>query len=262
MHSALYTGLVRHRRFRPRAHAFAYRLFMLYIDLDEVDVLFRGRLLWSAHRPALAWWRRADFLGDPAVPLREAICELVQRESGTRPTGPIRMLTHLRYFGYSFNPVTFYYCFDSTGTRVDTIVAEITNTPWKERHAYVLSERRNLGRGALKRYQFDKGFHVSPFIDMSVSYDWRFTPPGERLAVHMRDLQNGHALFDATLRLTRRPLTSAQMAMSLALFPFMTLKVIGAIYWQALQLWWKGTPLYDHPKHRPPASIAQEEISR
>jgi len=259
MHSALYTGEVRHRRFRPRLHSFSYRLFMLYLDLDEVSTVFRGRWLWSARGPALCWWRRADFLGDPAVPLSVSVRDLVQQHTGRRPDGPIRMLTHLRYFGYSFNPVTFYYCFDAADGRVRTIVAEITNTPWKERHAYVLDERKELGRGALKHYRFDKDFHVSPFIDMTVSYDWRFTPPGERLAVHMRDLEDGCKIFDATLRLERKPLTTSQMTRSLVMFPLMTLKVIGAIYWQALRLWWKGTPFHPHPRHRGAATPARQE---
>lgn len=291
MHSALYTGWVRHRRFGPRPHRFSYRLFMLYLDLDEIDDAFHGRWLWSARRPALAWWRRADYLGDARLPLREAVAELVQRETGTRPAGPIRMLTHLRYFGFCFNPVTFYYCFDRSGSRLETIVAEITNTPWNERHAYVLGEPMNQGRGPARRYRFDKSFHVSPFIGMAVTYDWRFTDPGEMLAVHMRDLQGGDSsaeestattlregqsgsagsrtgaghdarlLFDATLRLERRPLTAPNLATALCLFPLMTLKVIVAIYWQALRLWIRRTPFHAHPAPRATGHAGQQEIT-
>lgn len=158
MHSCLYDGWVRHRRFAPRAHAFRYRLFMAYLDLTELDRVFRGRWFWSTRRPALAWFRRADYLGDPSVPLDQAVRDCVERNTGVRPRGPIRLLTHLRYFGYVFNPVSFYYCFDTADTRVETIVAEITNTPWGERHAYVLSAR---GEQPL-RFRFGKAFHVSP----------------------------------------------------------------------------------------------------
>jgi DUF1365 family protein len=138
MHSAIYTGRLRHRRFAPREHSFEYRLFMMYVDLAELDQVFRNRWLWSVKRPSLAWLRRADYLGDASVSLDQAVRDRVETETGERPTGPIRMLTHLRYFGVGFNPVTIYYCFDRADTHVETVVAEITNTPWNERHAYVL----------------------------------------------------------------------------------------------------------------------------
>lgn len=177
MHSALYTGQIRHRRFAPCGHAFAYRLCMVWLDLAELDTVFRGRWLWSATRPTFAWLRRADYLGDPQLPLDQAVRDLVERETGTQPSGPIRLLTHLRTFGICFNPVSFYYCYDATDSRVETIVAEITNTPWKERHAYVLTDQLNESQSMAKRYRFDKVFHISPFIDMAITYDWRFTPP-------------------------------------------------------------------------------------
>jgi uncharacterized protein len=154
MHSALYLGRVRHRRFAPREHAFEYRLFMVYLDLTELDRVFRGRWLWSTRRPALARLRRADCLGAAALPLDQAVRDCVERETGIRPSGPIRMLAHLRYFGFCFNPATFYYCFDAAGARLETVVVEITNTPWNERHAYVLPESRNEGHGSARRYRF------------------------------------------------------------------------------------------------------------
>ncbi len=251
MHSALYIGLVRHRRFAPRGHAFLYRLFMAWLDLDELDTVFRGRWLWSTKRPALCWLRRTDYLGDPNVPLEKAVRDLVERETGIRPSGPIRLLTHLRTFGYCFNPVSFYYCFNAADTRVETIVAEITNTPWKERHAYVLSDRLNEGKGSFKRYRFDKAFHVSPFIDMDIAYDWHFNTPGDTLAVHMKDFKAGAKLFDATLHLERREIGASSLAQALVAFPFMTLKVIAAIHWQALRLWLKRVPFHAHPKKLP-----------
>lgn len=220
---------------------------MMYLDLAELDTVFRGRWLWSTRRPALAWFRRADYLGDPAVPLDTAVRDLVQRETGRRPVGPIGLLTHLRYAGYCFNPVTFYYCYDECGGSVTDIVAEITNTPWKERHAYVLAREADLGRGATHRYCFDKRFHVSPFIGMAIRYDWRFSTPGETLAVHMRDLAGDEQVFDATLALERRPVTGLNLARTLATFPAMTLKVIVAIYWQALRLALKRAPFHAHP---------------
>ena len=251
MHSALYTGRLRHRRFAPRTHAFTYDLAMIWLDLAELDTVFRGRWLWSARRPALAWLRRADYLGDPAVPLEQAVRDRVERETGSRPLGPIRLLTHLRTFGHCFNPVSFYYCYDAAGERLEVIVAEITNTPWNERHSYVLpAGKSNAARQRTLCFRFGKSFHVSPFMPMEVDYDWRFTTPGARLAVHMVNRRAGETLFDATLALERREITAASLAGALARFPFATLRVLGAIYWQALALWAKRVPFHVHPSKR------------
>ena len=140
--SCLYEGSVRHRRHGTPRDELHYRMFMVYLDLDELPECFDGRLLWSARRPALAWFRRADHLGDPRTPLAEAVRELVAERTGTRPEGPIRLLTHLRYFGHCFNPVSFYYCYDATGEQLSAVVAHVTNTPWGERHSYVLPVAR------------------------------------------------------------------------------------------------------------------------
>ena len=129
MHSAIYHGSLRHRRFAPRPHVFGYPLFMVYLDLAELDTVFKGHWLWSTRRAAPARFVRADHLGDPAQPLDQAVRDLVESRGGQRPLGPIRLLTHLRYFGYAFNPVSFYYCFDAAGERVECIVAEVNNTP-------------------------------------------------------------------------------------------------------------------------------------
>jgi DUF1365 family protein len=220
---------------------------MVYLDLAELDEVFRGRWLWSTRGPACAWFRRADYLGNPEVPLDQAVRDRVEAETGRRPTGPIRLLTHLRYFGVCFNPVSFYYCFDTTGEHLEAIVAEITNTPWNERHAYVLSASIADDSRRVRQFRLDKRFHVSPFMEMELEYDWRFSPPGETLLVHMRNLQQATLLFDATLTLERRAMSTANLARVLAVFPLMTARVLGAIYFQALQLWLKRIPVHDHP---------------
>ncbi len=247
MESCIYEGTVRHRRFTPAAHGYTYRLFMMYLDLDELPELFRGRWLWSSERPAPARFRRRDHLGDPAQPLSEAVRDLVAQTCGRRPEGPIRLLTHLRYFGYGFNPVSFYYCFDREGRRVETVVAEVNNTPWGEQHPYVLGEALNEAGPGRKRYRFAKAFHVSPFMDMDVQYDWRFVDPDRRLTIHMDNWQRGARFFDATMTLARTEITGPSLARVLAQYPVMTAKVIGAIYWNALRLWLKRVPLHTHP---------------
>lgn len=244
MNSGLYIGDVRHRRLQPRPHAFRYRLFMVYLDLGELERVFKGRWLWSTRGPALAWFRRADHFGDPEQPLDACVRDRVQQETGRRPEGPIRLLTHLRYFGYCFNPISVYYCFDAGGERVETVVAEVTNTPWGERCCYVLDTTEP------PPYRFAKRMHVSPFMPLDLGYVWRSTAPGERLGIRMDVCAGPHPLFNATLSLRRRPISTAALAGTLLRFPFMTLKVIAAIHWEALRLWWKGIPYVPHPPDR------------
>jgi len=246
MRSCLYEGRVSHRRFTPREHAFEYRLFMVYLDLSELGTVFRGRWLWSTAGPAVARFARADHLGDPGVPLDQAVRDLVESRTNVRPPGPIRLLTHLRYFGYCFNPASFYYCFDETGDQLQAIVVEVNNTPWGERHCYVLT-CDGAGEGGHVRFARGKEFHVSPFMPMDIDYDWRFGVPGRKLAVHMQNMRDGDKVFDATLSLEQRPVSGANLASVLVRFPFMTARVIAAIYWQAFRLLMKRTPLYTHP---------------
>lgn len=247
MHSCLYVGQVKHRRYSPAPHAFRYGLFMLYLDLEELPELFGNRWLWSTTRPAIARFRRDDHLGDKRLDLATAVRGFVKQETGIDLEGPIRLLTHLRYFGYGFNPVSFYYCFDTRGENIEVIVAEVNNTPWGEKHCYILPESRNQGSADRKRYILDKRFHVSPFMDMNIDYDWRFTVPARSLSVHMKNYQQEVPLFDATLSLKRRPINGVNLAGVLISYPFMTAKVVVAIYYQALCLWLKQVPLYPHP---------------
>ncbi len=252
MNSAVYQGWVEHHRRVPRRHRFRYRIYLMYLDLAELPALFDGRWLWSARRPALAWFRREDHLGDPGQPLDEAVRGLVEHETGTRPDGPVRLLTHLRYLGYCMNPVSFYYCFDAADETLQFVVAEVSNTPWGERHCYVLDCRGHPAPGGRHRFEFEKRFHVSPFMPMEQRYRWTFSTPGESLDVHMDNRERGRRTFTAAMRLARRPVTGPALARVLARHPLMTAKVVGAIYWQALKLWLKGVPFHTHPKHLHP----------
>jgi DUF1365 family protein len=248
--SAVYEGSVKHRRHLPRPHAFGYRMAQLYLDLDEVEEIFARRWLWSSSRRNVAEFRRADFLGPHALSLTEAVRARIYTSTGMRSEGPIRLLTHLRYFGYIFNPVSFYYCYSNDGVTLEHIVAEITNTPWRERHAYVLATTAALRRGRAWHWEFQKAFHVSPFLPMARDYRWTFTSPGDDLHVHM-SVRSADALeFDAALALQRRPLNAWSLARVLWRYPMMTGQVIAAIHWQALRLWLKGTPVHDHPPLR------------
>lgn len=245
--SAIYEGVVRHRRWGPHPHAFSYRMAQLYLDLDEVDRIFDQHWLWSSRRRNVAEFRRSDYLGPTNLPLADAVRQRVEQATGKQPKGPIRLLTHVRYVGVMFNPVTFYYCFAADGMSLECIVAEITNTPWKERHAYVLPMDTAQSRGRALQWSFPKTFHVSPFMPMEREYDWRFTVPSNDLHVHMNVNREGNREFDATLFLQRRPLNSASLARVLWRYPLMTTQVVGAIHWQALRLWLKRNPVHDHP---------------
>ena len=160
--SAIYEGRVRHRRHLPHPHAFEQRLFQLYLDLDELPRLFDGRWLWSLEHANLAQVRRSDYFGDPRVPLAQAVRDRVESETGRRPTGPIRLLTHGRYFGLRMNPVSFYYGFADGGATLEWVLAEITNTPWGERHAYLLPVAAATASPGGLSWDFDKQFHVRP----------------------------------------------------------------------------------------------------
>lgn len=248
MNSCVYRGTLEHRRRTPVPHAFRYRLFMLYLDLAELTDVFKGRWAWSTSRPALARFRREDYFGDPQVPLDTAVRDFVAARLGRRPAGPIRLLTNLRYFGYIQNPVSFYYCFDASGASVEATVAEITNTPWGERHAYLVESTPGSAR---HRAALTKTFHVSPFMPMDQQYVWRFNTPGDRLFVHMVNHAGPARVFDATLVMRRSPLTGPVLAGCLARHPWMTASTVTGIYWQALRLWLRGVPFHPHPKTHP-----------
>jgi hypothetical protein len=247
-HSAVYVGKVRHRRFGAVPHEFSVRLFLCYVDLDEVEACFGRRLLWSARRFAPMWFRRRDYFGPPDVPLADAVRDAVAARTGLRPDGPVRLLTSVRTFGYVFNPVSIYYCFDAA-ERLVAVLAEITNTPWGERHHYVVAAPPG-GRVPLLRSRFAKEFHVSPFQPMEQVYSWALTAPGERLAVRMENFAADSRAFDATLAMRRRPWTTRNLLAAVARHPWMTAKVILTIHWQALRLWWKGAVFHVHPSKR------------
>lgn len=238
------------RRHAPHPHAFSYRIAMLWVDLAELPQLFEGRWLWSVNRRNLAEFRRSDYLGPPELPLDEAVRQRVAEHTGQRPGGPIRLLTHARYAGHVFNPVSFYYCYANDGCTLQTILVQITNTPWKERHAYVLPVAEGVRGGSAVSWAFDKAFHVSPFEAMDRDYEWRFTETGHALSVQMNVSNGDERQFDATLALHRRELSGANLARVLWRSPLMTLQVVDAIHWQALRLWLKRNPVHDHPGKR------------
>jgi DUF1365 family protein len=241
--SCLYEGSVRHRRRAPRRE-FSYRLALVYVDLDELPRLLGGRLIRRGPGPLRV--RRADLLGDRRLPLADAVRDTVSRATGAAPEGPIRVLTQPRSFGLCFNPVSFYYCFDRAGEQVEAIVAEVTNTPWRERHAYVLAPPPPQ-RSRLLRAGAEKRLHVSPLMGMEQRYRFVAGTPAETLSLHIEVGEAGEPVFDATLGLHRRELTPALTRRLALRDPIPSLRVFALIYGQALRARLAGASYHPHP---------------
>jgi DUF1365 family protein len=257
MNTCLYEGTVWHKRRVPFLHQFRYDVSFLYIDLDEVAEAFGSRWLWSASRTALAWFRRQDYLGPAEQPLTDSVRDVLSRHGLADVQGPIRLLTHPRYFGFVMNPVSFYFCYDNRSETLAAVIADVTNTPWKERHSYVIRAADVPSHRTFSR-TLEKVFHVSPFLPMEMTYQWQLSVPDEQLKVHIESQQEGKSVFSATMSLARRPWTTANLRRALWRFPLMTHQVAAAIYWQALQLWWKGAIYCPHPVTPGRLSMTQE----
>jgi uncharacterized protein len=193
-------------------------------------------------------FRREDHFGGPDRPLAETVRDLVGAETGQRPEGPIRLLTQLRRFGHYFSPLNLYYCFNPVGS-VEVVVAEVSNTPWHERHCYVLWRGNRVGPAERLRFRHRKDFHVSPFMDMDFDYHWQLSEPGDQLKVYLANHKDQERVFAADMVLERHPLDRGHIVRSWLRFPWMTAQVVLAIYYQALRLRMKKCPYYPHPRH-------------
>jgi hypothetical protein len=249
MESGFYFGTIRHRRFRPVRHEFTYGLFMVFVDIDRIPELTRISRLLSYNRLNWATYDDRDHFGDPRLPLRQRLERDAEAHDLSLPDGPVFLLTHLRYLGYGFNPISFYYCYDSSD-RLRLILAEVNST-FGESHNYWLSPGNQLSAANSMRYKQSKAMHVSPFMSMKLDYTFTFTPPGETLIAHMDTVEDGAAFFDATLKVAYHPWSARSLHRALLTFPWMTAKVIAAIHWQAFRLWLKKVPVFPYFRRTP-----------
>ena len=190
--------------------------------------------------------RRDDFLGDPATPLDGAVRDLIGQRTGKRPGGPVAVLANLRTWGWLFNPISLYFCADAPvggdPGPITSLVAEVENTPWHDRHAYVM--------GPPGRHRFTKELHVSPFLPTGLDYQLCYSAPGDRLTVRLDVLEGDRRLLTATLVLQRRALDRAVLGRILWKYPALTHRVTAGIYAHAARLRLKGAPFFTHPARR------------
>ncbi len=255
MMNAIYTGTLHHHRLTPKVHRFSVPVAFFYLDLDAIESTFGIPVLFSHRFPRILGFDRKDYLaGKPS--LKETVSDLVEKKTGRRPRGPIRLLTQIRYFGFCFNPVSFYYCFDESGERLEFIASEITNTPWNERMPYAF-EFKGVD------FEFQKDFHVSPFFTMNYHYTWSFNEPSpsdpdSRLRVIMKNHElkgetgKGDLAFQALLDLSPLPLTPGTLIKTVLTHPLLTFRSFLGIYWHALRIFLKGVPFVPHPDSEKP----------
>ena len=243
----LYWGTISHHRHTPFNRFFKYPIFMAYVDISNLASVMKPSMLWNINKPAIVSYRRQDYHGDPAICLEDAVRKTMHEKTGREFKGPIRLLTHLRYFGYCFNPVSFYYCFDENDKKVEAIMAEVTNTPWKERHSYVINERLDSSSKISFTATPKKQFHVSPFWGMDHEYEWFFSNPEEALNVIMKNYKDGEKVFNVALSLKRHAFSKKGLIKAIIRFPFATLMVVYRIHWQAFMLLIRRTPFFTHP---------------
>lgn len=233
--SGLYPGVVTHTRLKPRVHRLRYRIFMLLLDLDEVGALDRALKLFAHNRFSLTGFHEADHLDGSGASLKGQV-EAHLARAGIAYGGPVRMLAMPRILGGVFNPLTIYFCHRTDGV-LSAILYEVTNT-FGERHSYLIEAGQQ---------RCDKGFYVSPFMDMDLAYAFAIVPPGERVSVGV-DVHGAEGLVLATAFAgTRVELSDAALFRAWRTHPLMTLGVMAAIHWEALKIWRKGERVRRRP---------------
>jgi DUF1365 family protein len=242
MSPSIYEGTVLHERKGEHQRRLTTRIAMPMVDIDQLEFLDALTPLWRVERAAPMTFRRRDYMGDPTRALSSVVRDTVADQGGFRPEGPIHLLAHHRTWGWCFNPIALYYCYATDGVTLQAVVADVTNTPWGERHAYVLDTR-----GGLRHVELEKQMHVSPFLPMDLTYQFHVAPPGDRCGFSITVVRGDEVVFRAALSLVRHDMTRRQLARALLCHPFLTHRVSLSIYLHALRLWASRVPFVPHP---------------
>ncbi len=248
LESSIYEGNLFHRRLTPAVHEFRYPIYWAYLDIDQLPQLFAKFRVASYNRFNWASFADRDHFGDPGLSIRKRLDRDAESHGLKLPTGKIFLMTQLRYLGYVFNPISFFYCYNREG-KLEMVLSEVNNT-FGETHNYWLHEGCRIPTVGGFRYRTGKAFHVSPFLPMELGYEFNFTDPAEATTVHIGVSESGQPKFDASMTLTRKDWNEANLLRSLIRFPFTTLMVVWRIHWQAAKLLWKRVPVFDHPARR------------
>ena len=247
---AILEGRVHHQRSEPTEHQFDYALNLAAIRLDDINGFTHRSNLLRKDKPGVFTFQRADFHGPRHISIDQSVRNTVFQSTGAAIEGPILLVGMLRHFGHSFNPVSFYLCYNKAETAVEYIVAEITNTPWGQRYAYVLGPKQNTGTLTHHIYDFDKLFHVSPFHGMQQKYHWEFTFTESDISICMKNIENEKCIFTATYAASFKTATRKSINALFYKFPAASLRAITLIYLNALKLRIKKIPFYEHPQYR------------
>ena len=261
MKHALCQGAVWHQRLTPVLHRFSYPLWLLRVDLEDIDGLLAGHWSWGRRwRPLTV--REQDYLTPPAAgdtrPLHTRVRDKAASLGLDWREGRVWMLAQPRCLGWLFNPLVLYWHIPPGASQADSVVAEVSNTPWHERHWYALVAD---GDGTFSVQQ-DKAFHVSPFMGMAMQYRWWLAMNDASITVRIENWAADEQVFVAGMRLQCQPASGEQLGSVLRRFGWQTLRVSAAIYAQAFRLWRKGVPFHRHPAKADSADTRQSSTEK
>lgn len=254
----LYPGEVMHARLKPFGHRFVYTVFSLLIDIDRLAEAGKASAIFSVNGPNLASFHESDHIERPGETVRQYVDRLLAGAGQIEPAARVLLLCYPRIFGYVFNPISVYFCYDATET-LTAVIYGVRNT-FGERHTYVAPIRNGELDAAGVRQDRTKIFHVSPFIDMGSRYHFRVLPPGKVVRLRIHETENGEPLLAATFIGNAKKLANTTLSACLLKIPFMTWKIMAGIHWEALKLWFKGARFHKSPA--PPATASfRDEVA-